>query len=249
MGAAGAAECGGAVVHARAAGSRSAPTERTRARRSRSSHTPKRSRSSPPWPGTLRMARASERLLGDVEPEVANLAVADDVVLALEAELAAGAQVGEGAVDGDQLVVPVDLGPDESPRDVGVHRARGVLGAGPGRDGPRPYLVLARREERDEAEQGEALPQPPVDGALGRAEVRQDRLLRLALQARDLGFDDGRHPAHSAVGTGGHLGEAVALRGAFALGDRGFLDVDQVQDRLLGEKREAPGDPRLVAGE
>src|SRR5688500_14253539 len=70
---------------------------------------------------------APRHLLRDGEPEVADLSVADDVVLADAAEQPLGAQVGEGTFGGDQLVVAVDLRADEATRDIGVHGARGVL--------------------------------------------------------------------------------------------------------------------------
>ena len=47
------------------------------------------------------MAHASEALLRDVEPEMADLSIADDVVLALQAELTPGAQDAAGTVHSD----------------------------------------------------------------------------------------------------------------------------------------------------
>src|SRR5437899_7288207 len=85
------------------------------------------------------------RLLGDVESEVADLAVPDDVVLALEPELALRAEVREGPADRHQLLVAVDLGTDEPARDVGVDHPGRVLGPCPVRDRPRPHLVLPDR--------------------------------------------------------------------------------------------------------
>src|SRR2546421_296115 len=90
----------------------------------------------------------------DVEAEVADFPVPDDVVLALEAELALGAQVGEGPVHGDEVVVAVDLGTDESAGYVGVDRVRGVLRSRALGDRPGPHLVLAQREEGNQSKQG-----------------------------------------------------------------------------------------------
>src|SRR3989442_15676953 len=77
-------------------------------------------------PGMNPRARLSLR---DVEAEVADFPVPDDVVLALEAELALGAQVVAVPAHGAEVVVAVDLGTDESEGYVGVDLVRGVLPA------------------------------------------------------------------------------------------------------------------------
>jgi len=92
--------------------------------------------------------------LPDVEPEVADLTVPDDVVLALEPQLPPRAEIGERAVDPDQIVVAVDLRPDEPPTDVGVNGARSVLSPRALRDRPRADLVLPHGEKGHEPEQG-----------------------------------------------------------------------------------------------
>src|SRR2546428_9233659 len=102
-------------------------------------------------PGMNPRARLSLR---DVEAEVADLPVPDDVVLALEAELALGAQVGEGSVHGDEVVVAVDLGTDESAGDVGVDCVRGVLRSRALGDRPGSRLVLAQRGAWDQSQPG-----------------------------------------------------------------------------------------------
>ena len=89
-----------------------------------------------------------------VEAEVADFPVPDDVVLALEAELALGAQVGEGPVHGDEVVVAVDLGTDESAGYVGVDCVRGVLRSRALGDRPGSHLVLTQREEGNQSKQG-----------------------------------------------------------------------------------------------
>src|SRR5438309_1325458 len=105
-------------------------------------------------------------LLPHVEPEVADLAVADDVILALEPELALGADVGERTLDGNQLVVAHHLGADEAARDVRVHGPGGVLRARLLGNGPRPYFVLTDGEERDEAEERVAVSEHAPDRRL-----------------------------------------------------------------------------------
>jgi len=83
--------------------------------------------------------------------KVTDLAVLDHVVLALQRSCR-GAQVGERAVDGDQLVVGVDLGADE-PRAMSEWTSRGVLGPRaprdrPGRTSSRPTVKTRRDEQR-----------------------------------------------------------------------------------------------------
>src|SRR3990170_3618827 len=86
------------------------------------------------------------------ESEVDDVTVLDHVLLALEADLAVIAARGHRAAR-DQVIVPNDLGADESPRDVAVNLACGQLGRRPARNRPGAALVLADREERNIAEQ------------------------------------------------------------------------------------------------
>src|SRR3989442_722076 len=112
-------------------------------------------------PGARRVAQADPRRrpvepasLSHVEPEVADLPVPDDVVLALEPQLPPRTEVGERAVDADQIVVAVDLRPDEPPTDVGVNGARSVLSPRALRDRPGTDLVLPHGKKRHEPKQG-----------------------------------------------------------------------------------------------
>src|SRR5207248_3365199 len=59
--------------------------------------------------------------------EVTDFAVADDVVLALEPQLAPRAQIGEGPGHRHELVVPVDLRTDEAPGDIRMHDPGRIL--------------------------------------------------------------------------------------------------------------------------
>src|SRR5262245_9730075 len=113
-------------------------------------------------------------LLGDVEPEVADLAVADDVVLALEALLAPGPEIGERSLDRHQIVVARDLGADEAPLDVRVHRAGGGLRPRARGDRPRAHLVLTHRKEGDEPEQRIAVAQHAMDRRLLQPQIGQE---------------------------------------------------------------------------
>src|SRR3989442_15184064 len=74
-------------------------------------------------PGMNPRARLSLR---DVEAEEADFPVPDDVVLPLEAELALGAQDGDGPVPGDEAALAVAPGTDESAGSVGGGPVRRV---------------------------------------------------------------------------------------------------------------------------
>src|SRR5262249_35903725 len=138
-----------------------------------------------------------EWLARDVEAEVADLAVADDVVLAFETELTARAKVGHRAAGGDEVVVRVHLGADEPARDVRVDGAGGVLRARAARDRPGADLVLADGEERDQPEQRVAVLEKPPQGRLAQAEIREKRRLLIAGKLRDLAFDECGDPSHA----------------------------------------------------
>src|SRR4029079_11761714 len=86
------------------------------------------------------------------EPEVDDVAVLDDVLLALQAPLAVIAADGHRPAR-DQRIVCHDFGPDESTRDVGMDFTGGILRGRPARNGPGAALVFTHREERHVAEQ------------------------------------------------------------------------------------------------
>src|SRR5256714_678592 len=87
----------------------------------------------------------------DVEPDVQDVAVLDLVGLAFEPLEAAfrGLRVRAGL---DQVVPADDLRADETARDVGVNRGRGVEGALSPAQRPRTRVLLACGEKRDQAE-------------------------------------------------------------------------------------------------
>src|SRR6266540_1059992 len=86
------------------------------------------------------------------EPDVQDVAVLDDVLLPLQAELplVPGLRL---AAEGDEVVVVHDLGADEAALEVGVDAPRCARRAISAADGPGAHLVLADREEGDEVEQ------------------------------------------------------------------------------------------------
>src|SRR2546426_12631773 len=91
------------------------------------------------------------------EPEMDDVAVLDDVVLAFEAELPRLAAARLAAV-ADEVVVGDHLGADEAALDVAVHAARAPAGGGAAADGPGSALVLPAREGADQVEQRVARP-------------------------------------------------------------------------------------------
>src|SRR5262249_52435488 len=76
------------------------------------------------------------RSLRHVEAEVADLAVADQVVLAFEPELSSFSHARHGAFGGDQLVVADDFRADEAARDIAMDGPRCVVRARTPRHGP-----------------------------------------------------------------------------------------------------------------
>src|SRR5436305_13587717 len=85
----------------------------------------------------------------DREADVQDVSLPDYVLLSLHAEPAFRLRRGQ-APRLDQLVVGDDLGPDEPPLQVGVDDPGRFRSGRTSTDLPRPGLVLARRQERDE---------------------------------------------------------------------------------------------------
>src|SRR6478672_7939709 len=87
----------------------------------------------------------------NVEADVEDVAVLDDVRLPLQALLSRPRGLRVPACL-DEVVPPHDLATDEAACDVGVDRLRGVERALAAPQRPRPRLLLARGEERDQVE-------------------------------------------------------------------------------------------------
>src|SRR6185295_9652541 len=188
-------------------------------------------------------------LLAHVETEVADLAVLHRVVLALEPEPPPLPGGGHGSVGGEQIVVAHHLGADEPARDVGVDGPRRVLGAGGARDRPRPYLVLAHREERDEAEQRVAVLEHAPDRRLGEAQAGEERGLPGPRELRHLRLDHRGDPAEAGGRPLRHRLQSEALGEGGPARDLLLGQVEAVKDRFLGEKGESAEGARLVVGE
>src|SRR5581483_9770093 len=121
----------------------------------------------------------------DVEAHVEDVAVLDDVGLALE-PLPAGARRLSVASGLDEVVPAHDLAADEASRDIGVDRRRRVdRGAAPP-ERPRARLLLARGEERDHVE---GLREAPNDRREGRLAAGAELRRLLVRHLRELGLE------------------------------------------------------------
>src|SRR3990170_9072408 len=116
---------------------------------------------------------AARSAASDGEAHVEDVALADDVVLALDAQLAVVLRLFHRA-DGDELVVADDLGPDEAALEVRVDHAGGLGCLRAVADLPRAGLVLAGREERDEVERPVARADHRLQPGLGHAELLEE---------------------------------------------------------------------------
>ena len=106
----------------------------------------------------------------DGEADVEDVALADDVLLALHPNEALRLR-GVHRPGRDEVVVADHLGADEPAFQVRVDHAGGFgrLGAAP--DLPGPRLILPRREERDEVEGAVSRPDDLVETRLVNAEL------------------------------------------------------------------------------
>src|SRR5438552_5500368 len=119
------------------------------------------------------------------KPEVDDVAVLHDVLLALEAELPRLPALRLASV-ADELVEGDHLGADEAALDVAVDLAGGFEGRGAAADRPGAALVLARGEEAHQVEQVIARSDEAVAGALREAEVAEEGSPIRGLELGDL---------------------------------------------------------------
>src|SRR5438876_1082701 len=153
----------------------------------------KRKRSAMPPPTARRTAigtSMTSSVISHVEAEMRGVAVAHDVVLALDVQLGGGAAGGLGA-ELDQVLPPDDLGLDEAALEVGVDGAGGAGRLGAVDDGPGAHFGLAGGEEGDEAKEVVAGAHDLVEPRLVHAERGQELGLLFFGQRRDLGLGGG----------------------------------------------------------
>src|SRR4051812_20951021 len=116
-----------------------------------------------------------ERTMSDVEADLEDVAVDDLVVLALDPQLARLFCLVPRA-ELQELVPVDDLGPDETPLQVGVDDAGTLRRTGAGPERPRPALLVARREEG-----------PPTQQVLGGPGHARESALAQAQPVEELG--------------------------------------------------------------
>ena len=156
------------------------------------------------------------------------------------------ARLGHG-LERDQVLVRHDLGADEAARQVSVDRASRVHRVRPVGDRPGSHLIRPRGEERDQTEQPIAEPDDSVQARLRQAQLLHEDGRLVGLELAQLHLDLGRQRVDQrgrvpiASGEPGHdLGLARQV---------GLADVEQYQDRLLGQEAEATDRLLLIGGE
>src|SRR5207244_3403817 len=88
----------------------------------------------------------------DAEANVQDVAILDDIVLALQTEEAFRARIRHGA-GGHQIVVRDHLGPDEAAFQIGMNLAGRLRRLGPPTYRPGAYLIFTSRQEADQVQQ------------------------------------------------------------------------------------------------
>ena len=171
--------------------SRRAPTAGASPRERRGPPPPRRSGTCRPSPAMLRVARL------DREPHVEDVAFADDVVLALHADLAVRLR-GLHRPRRDQLVVADDLGADEPALQVGVDHAGCLRRRGAAPNLPRARFVFTGGEERDEVDRPIARRDHLLQAGLLHAELLEQRPGLIGVHLGRLRFDRREH-AHRAA--------------------------------------------------
>ena len=173
-----------------------------------------------------------------------DVAVLDDVVLALDGELAGGAAFGFGAVF-DEVVVLDDFGADEAFLEVGVDDSGGAGSLVALVDGPGADFGLAGGEVGAQAEQVVGGADQALDARVFQAQLLEEHLaLVVTLELGYLGLDLGGDDQHSGVLSGDGLTDAVHI--GIAAGSRGLVHIADVQYGLGGEQEELMCDLLLL---
>ncbi len=109
------------------------------------------------------------RGVADVEADVNDVAILDDVVLALQAQKPLLARQGQTARERFEGLVGDDLGADEAALHVTVYLSRRLARPRTSCDRPGAALVLADREERDDVRAAQRRARDRAPGRLGDA--------------------------------------------------------------------------------
>src|SRR5204862_7690385 len=102
-----------------------------------------------------------------------------------------------------------------------------------------PHHSITHTVDLYEPDQRVAGPEQPAERGLAEPEVGEERRLLVAPEPSDLRLDHRRHPAHARVRARRERLEVEALDHAWPLGERTLVEVHAMQDRLLGQEREA----------
>ena len=128
---------------------------------------------------------------------------------------------------------------------VRVDRAGRVDGGRAVADRPRADLVRAGGEERDQAEQPVAQGDHPVETRVGDPELLHEDGRLVGLELAELHLDPGREGLDEGLAMS--VGRAKGRRSLPRPGDVALADVQQDEDRLLGQEPE-PADRLLLVG-
>ena len=124
--------------------------------------------------------------------------------------------------------------------------ARGLGGLGAPFDRPGAALVLAGGEEGDQAQQGVAGLDEPVQAGLGDAQIVQEHLLLLAIQLGDLRLQLGTDGDDLGPLLGGQLLHHLVVGVGVAVGKALLIQVGGVDDGLEGEQLGSGDDGGVV---
>ena len=172
------------------------------------------------------------------------VAVLDDVLLALDAHLAGGADSGFSLII-DEVVVLDDLGTDEALLEIGVDDAGGAGGLVSLMDSPGAALVGAGGEEGLETEQMVcALYETDHTGLFETHLLKEHLTVVIVLHLGNLGLGPGGYDEYLGILLLDSLADGVDI---FVAGDGGgVINVAYVHHRLVGEKEQVVGDRHLI---
>src|SRR5271156_5494444 len=168
----------------------------------------------------------------NVESEMHDIALADDVLLAFEPELARLLRARLALV-GDIVVVGDDFRAYEAMLEVGVDHARRLRGGRALAHGPRAHFLGPRGEIGLQPEQRVARADHAVQSWFVELELLQEISAIRLLELRDLGLDRRAHRYHHRAFGLGDLAHPVETR--IARKAR-LVDVRDVHHRLLGKQ-------------
>src|SRR5262245_30248444 len=179
---------------------------------------------------------AARRLAG--VPEQDDVALLDDVVLALEAYLSFFAR-GAEAAGGEQVVPADDFGADEAFFNVAVNGPGSFDGVRTLMDGPGPDFGFAGGEKRRQAHQIVGRVDQAVEARLLKAVGGEKLACFFVVHLGQLRFEPAADRDDSGVRTAFERAEPVALDRAFELAGLVVSKIQDVQHRTLRQEEKA----------